>query len=483
MYARRVRPYARTTTHERPRSRVCQMRDPARAWQLLSRTVLQRAPRAGTGLARLGRFAISTFPINETNSSFEGGLMSRVDARALPGQFGALALLSLVFTQAHAQSPAWEVKDLGTLGGRFTQASDLNNVGQVTGYSEAADGQIRAFVYSRGEMSDLGSLGGGGSSGNSINDLGLVTGFALTESGEVRAFLYTAGLMSNLGTLGGGGASSGKALNALGQVAGQAEGPAGPARAVTYLLGAHEIPISGATSSTAEAINALGAIAGTYEDSSGSHAFVSQLGLVTDLVPGRSSFLIGPNVINTLGHVTGSYQSDTATIGFVYRLGKAVDIAPLGGNYSNGLAINAVGKVTGLAETALGERHAFIWHAGTTKDLGTLGGTVSVGYAINDKDQIAGESSTADGVFHAFVFANGALIDLHPMIQAAAGVPILQSAAYDINGRGQVIGRYLIADPSDPSLPVKTRAFIATPPPGLLGSLLGAVTGKPNGVR
>jgi probable HAF family extracellular repeat protein len=199
-----------------------------------------------------------------------------------------------------AQAPPFEVKDLGTLGGRFTQAVDINDAGLVTGYSEAADGQIRAFVYSNGRMRDLGSLGGGASAGNAINEAGIVTGFSTTSAGEVRAFRYVLGLMLDLGTVSG---SFGKDINLPGVIAGEAIGADGQTTAIKYSLGVQEIQIPGASFSTAEDINDLGQIAGRYEDASGSHAFVAFAGHVTDLFPGRTSFVYGLEAGGGRAHV------------------------------------------------------------------------------------------------------------------------------------------------------------------------------------
>ena len=93
------------------------------------------------------------------------------------------ALGVLTASAALGDVPGYAVQDLGTLGGRFTSATGVNDAGQVTGYSETADGQIHAFVYADGKLTDLGGLGGSGSLGAAINDRGEVTGFAVTTTG------------------------------------------------------------------------------------------------------------------------------------------------------------------------------------------------------------------------------------------------------------------------------------------------------------
>lgn len=79
------------------------------------------------------------------------------------------------------------MRDLGSLGGANSQASDINDAGQIVGESELPDpgpGGLqwrRAFLYEgipgiNGVMHDLGTLGGPGSYANAINNLGFIVG-------------------------------------------------------------------------------------------------------------------------------------------------------------------------------------------------------------------------------------------------------------------------------------------------------------------
>lgn len=64
-----------------------------------------------------------------------------------------------------------QYQDIGTLGGASSSAMDVNNSGDVIGWSETADGEIHPFLFSDGTMHDLGAQPGDLIAG-AINDSG-----------------------------------------------------------------------------------------------------------------------------------------------------------------------------------------------------------------------------------------------------------------------------------------------------------------------
>ncbi|HEX6076838.1 MAG TPA: hypothetical protein VFZ32_16425 [Micromonosporaceae bacterium] len=99
-----------------------------------------------------------------------------------------------VVGQSHYRAFLWrrgQITDLGTLGGGYSYATDVNNRDEVVGYSAVADGAIHAFLWRRGVMTDLGVLPGGDNSyANGINDRGEVVGSSATapDNNSLHAF-------------------------------------------------------------------------------------------------------------------------------------------------------------------------------------------------------------------------------------------------------------------------------------------------------
>ena len=86
------------------------------------------------------------------------------------------------------------IQDLDPLVGE-SSANDINNLGQVVGYSRIADDINRPFLYEGGTRQNLNSLipansGWALESANAINDLGQIVGTG-TIDGQTHAFLAT----------------------------------------------------------------------------------------------------------------------------------------------------------------------------------------------------------------------------------------------------------------------------------------------------
>lgn len=225
------------------------------------------------------------------------------------------------------------ITDLGTLGGKSSRGSWINNHGQIAGVSQipaidpngfiACGGSpgsqiVRAFLYEKGGMKDIGTLGGYDSYGNAINDLGQVGGGAdvtktinpATGYPTHHPFLWTNGVMTDLGTLGG-------AFGFAEQVTNQ-----GNVVGLTSLVGEQHVHaflwkngvmtdlgvLPGDTDSDAWSMNGAGQVVGASWTSSTVRAFILNNGLMSDL-----NTLISPN---------SGYQ-----LAFAYWINDAGEIA------------------------------------------------------------------------------------------------------------------------------------------------------------
>ena len=100
----------------------------------------------------------------------------------------------------------------------------MNDRGQAVGLGfkswDARDGAHRALLWERGRTRDLGSLGGRGSAATAINERGQIVGTSATRSGKDHPFVWENGRMTDLGTLPGTTSSSAVAINDRGVIVG-----------------------------------------------------------------------------------------------------------------------------------------------------------------------------------------------------------------------------------------------------------------------
>ena len=132
----------------------------------------------------------------------------------------------------------------------------------------------------------------------------------------------------------------------------------------------------GGRMSRAMAINAAGQVVGEAATITGvMHAFLFTDGMMKDLGTlgdGQS----GANSINTLGQVVGgSSVSKTERHAFLYHNGVMKDLGTLGGSSACAFAINDTGQIVGVSRNAKGVDRAFLCVADQAmRDLGALGG-------------------------------------------------------------------------------------------------------------
>jgi probable HAF family extracellular repeat protein len=307
----------------------------------------------------------------------------------LRGLSGLLVVFGALAAQA---APVYQVTDLGTLGGPESIPTSLNRLGWVAGYSNTGDDRYRAFLWLGGCMTSLGALRSDGDSfATGVNLAGQASGFASAPDGSTHAVLFSGGQVQDLGAL-----------------------------------------RPGWLSSTADAINRSGHVVGTALDGSTYQfrGFTYANGRIRMLPEGSR-----PRAINDRDQVTGAIGS----LAFLSEGDAVTNLGTLGGSWSEGLALNRAGQVTGWAATAGDSTaQAFVWQSGAMTDLGTLGGWQSQGRGINRQGTVVGWSfrKVLSGK-HAFRTVKGKMVDLNRLLDPASGAAweLLEASAIDDTGR------------------------------------------------
>ena len=234
---------------------------------------------------------VRAFLWDEKNGMHDLGTLGGTDAlAALINETGQVVGWSYTSTtQSGACSPfalgsfIWEkekgMTNVGSLGGTCTLAEDLNNRGQVVGYSfTTGDTFQRAFLSEHGSIQDLGgSLGSNFTGASAINDAGQVVGFAYLAGDTLfhAALWKRVGHITDLGTIDSDGCTYGSDINAKGQVVGGSL--------------SHSACLSGG-------------------DSTG--AFLWEGGVIFDLntliPPGSALYLLNADTINDRGEIAGT---------------------------------------------------------------------------------------------------------------------------------------------------------------------------------
>lgn len=176
-------------------------------------------------------FAATSFSYTVTDLGTLGGSSSQAYGINDTGQVVGKADTSGGLSHAFL----WDqgtMNDLGTLDGySYSSAFNINNVGQAVGYAyieRNSSVSNRALLWNQGAQSppqDLGSLGGNFSFALDINNRGEVVGTSSlsddNSSNQSRAFLWSKGNMRNLGILSNSDFSAGLSINNKRQIVGR----------------------------------------------------------------------------------------------------------------------------------------------------------------------------------------------------------------------------------------------------------------------
>jgi probable HAF family extracellular repeat protein len=185
-----------------------------------------------------------------------------------------------------------KVRDLFGLAGRGGQASAINNRGHVVGTTRNG----RAVLWQNGKITDLGP-----GTAVDINERGQIIGYTTTPAGKSRAFLWQNGARTDLGP------GALVAINGRGQVIGYRESPAGELNAFLWQRGTTtDLGTLGGAWSFPTAISNRGQVVGYSTDRSGvQHAFVWQNGTMTGLPSPTGSARTRAIAINEHNQIIG----------------------------------------------------------------------------------------------------------------------------------------------------------------------------------
>ena len=274
-------------------------------------------------------------------------------------------------SRAAAQpAPRYTVTDLGTLGGE-SFALDINLQGQIVGTCRTTLGE-RAFLYSGGVMTPVGTLGGAYSYAYAINQVGDIAGDSETGGGLQHAYAWRGGVMTDLGTLGGE-RSQANGINTRGQIVGWADLGPGTWHAFLFENGVMTDLGAGLDGrSIATDIDEVGDVVGYHDAPGGSLPFRWAAGTATDLGT-LGGTVGGANKINMFGEIAGwSSYADNVARPVIFSGGAPVDLGSLGGSDGSAWGINDVGRAVGYSLTGDGRWHAILHRGGVLYDLNDL---------------------------------------------------------------------------------------------------------------
>jgi probable HAF family extracellular repeat protein len=355
----------------------------------------------------------------------------------VPTRLALLALLSLTTNQVGAQQ-AYELMDLGTLGGTTAIAYDINTSGQVVGGSTTSgDAATHAFLYSQGTMTDLGTLGGANSTAFGINDSGQTVGYSNTSAAANHATLWTGTTATDLGTAGTT-ESYAYGINNGGQVVGSIGAglvPCTPTDTQDYLYG-FGCGVSATLWSAGIAIN-LGALDGAVESAAIS---INDAGQAVGYVVGPSS---GD------GYKPALWTSTTITL------------LPIKGAQGNAFGINAQANVVGQVTFVAPSFQGSLWNGDTNIQLTSACGCYPVGAAlsINSAQQMVGVDSAGTPLVPTAVLWPSAAVEinLNATLRPTVAAANFLTEARAINASGQIVANGTVTATG------ATHAYLLTP--------------------
>jgi probable HAF family extracellular repeat protein len=175
------------------------------------------------------------------------------------------------FASAAIAQTRYQITRIPVASGANSVALGLNDKGEVVGYSfQGDDYQAFLFSYADKSMTEIGSLGGKLNAACAINSAGQVTGYSQDANGNLLAFLFSRNApIAPLGTLEGGSTSEAFGINNRGAVVGDSQSGGQNHRPVLFSNGSvQDLGLGGSNEpdalETAYAVNDAGRIVGRH---------------------------------------------------------------------------------------------------------------------------------------------------------------------------------------------------------------------------
>lgn len=340
-----------------------------------------------------------------------------------------LSLLALLLLPALPvrSSPRYEAVDLGALPGCvFSRGTDLNDRGQVVGWSETSADISRAFLWDRGIMTELRIKEAWETLAVSINNRGEIAGGALID-GKRRTFLWLKDRTLDLGVI-----DSHPVLGLPGN----------------FIAG-------GRINERSQVVFSL------LDDKGGKRTAIWADGVSSFPYSAREDLTTSGIALNNRNEITGqmfTWNPETRSSVFLWSDGDLRNLGGLGGRRASATRINDAGVIAGWAlppDKDLKQARAFVCSDNSMRDLGTLGGDASRAYGLNEDGTVVGYSHASDGRPSAFVWSpdGKSMRDLNELTQLRPGWRL--TVANAVNKHGQILAQG--------SGEGKTRAYLLNP--------------------
>ena len=270
-----------------------------------------------------------------------------------------------------------DILDLGTFGGPFSNAFDVNGKDQVVGAAHVDQSARHAFVWHRDSgLVDLGTLGGRDSVACGINEAGWIVGNSFVDEGNPtqdgeRAFLWTKDSgMKNLGVKFDGW-SRAQAINDDGIVLGwRLRGGIVCGYIWSHEFGAVDIVGVGGRAFYPSAINNAGVVVGEGDDAKGKRCAFSwsrdgglqRLDIAEEFHPAD---------IDDEGNIIGNFHSKPWIRPLFYTSrGEALALPFADDHHTSVFAMNSVGVIVGAAHKDNWKHtHPLVWSLGARSAL------------------------------------------------------------------------------------------------------------------